>query len=192
MDAARPTATGRRMADSMLPITFCSTSTSTAIRGPASERATRRAGPRSWQSCSTSRRGSGRGAPRRPAARATDNAARSHGIADAVPARSAWALASDPERRQNVRMNTRSNVDVVGETAVLAVGPDHPYLAEIELERESWTELIAICRSLEPEERLLPGYYRNPDWSVKDMVAHLVTWLAEAGIHLFRIDPRPY
>jgi hypothetical protein len=73
-----------------------------------------------------------------------------------------------------------------------AVGADHPYLAEIELERESWTELIALCRSLEPDERLAPGYYRDPDWSVKDMVAHIGTWLAEAEIQLFRVDAGTY
>jgi hypothetical protein len=72
------------------------------------------------------------------------------------------------------------------------VGPDHPYLAEIDLERELWTELTGLCRSLEPEERLQPGYYREPDWTVKDMVAHVGTWLAEAEIQLFRIDAGTY
>ena len=78
----------------------------------------------------------------------------------------------------------------VDPTAAAAV--DHPYLAEIDLERERWEELIVLCRSLEPEERLIPGYYRDPDWSVKDMVAHIGTWLAEAEIQLFRIDAGTY
>ena len=70
--------------------------------------------------------------------------------------------------------------------------PDHPYIAEIDRERERWAELIGLCRSLEPEERLAPGYYRDPDWSVKDMVAHIGTWLAEAEIQLFRIGAGTY
>ena len=70
--------------------------------------------------------------------------------------------------------------------------PDHPYLAEIELERERWEELIGLCRSLNLDERLAPGYYRDPDWSVKDMVAHIGTWLAEAEIQLFRIAAGTY
>ena len=94
--------------------------------------------------------------------------------------------------RQNGPMNPQPEARAVGATAVPDVGPDHPYLAEIELERESWTELIALCRSLAPAERLLPGYYRDPDWSVKDMVAHVGTWLAEAEIQLFRIDAATY
>jgi hypothetical protein len=82
--------------------------------------------------------------------------------------------------------------DAPARAAGTAVGPDHPYLAEIDLERELWTELIGLCRSLEPEERLAPGYYRDPDWSVKDLVAHIGTWLAEAEIQLFRIDAGTY
>ena len=69
---------------------------------------------------------------------------------------------------------------------------DQPYQAELDLERELWEELIGLCRSLEPEERLMPGYYRDPDWSVKDMVAHIGTWLAEAEIQLFRIAAGTY
>jgi hypothetical protein len=89
-------------------------------------------------------------------------------------------------------MDARSESPSVGETAHSSVGPDHPYVAEIELEHEFWTEMMALCRSLEPQERLLPGYYRDPDWSIKDMVAHIGTWLAEAEIQLFRIDAGTY
>jgi hypothetical protein len=74
----------------------------------------------------------------------------------------------------------------------LPVGADHPYLAEIELEGEFWTELIALCRSLDSDEQLRAGYYSDPDWSVKDLVAHVGTWLAEAEIQLFRIDAGTY
>jgi hypothetical protein len=77
-------------------------------------------------------------------------------------------------------------------TAHPTVGPDHPYLAEIALEAERWTELLALCRSLDPDECLRPGYFRDPDWSVKDLVAHIGTWLAEAEIQLFRIEVGTY
>jgi hypothetical protein len=72
----------------------------------------------------------------------------------------------------------------IGSTSPL----DHPYLAEIELERERWAEINGLCGSLTDEERLRPGYFRNPDWTVKDMVAHLGTWMAEADLHLQRIE----
>jgi hypothetical protein len=65
---------------------------------------------------------------------------------------------------------------------------DHPYVAELELERERWDEIGALCRTLAPEEVVRPGYYRDPDWSVKDMVAHIGTWMAEATLHLQRIE----
>jgi hypothetical protein len=62
-----------------------------------------------------------------------------------------------------------------------AVPPGYPYLAEIEAERVGWYELIELVRSLTPDECLVPGYYVDPDWSVRDVVAHLGTWLAEAA-----------
>lgn len=55
-----------------------------------------------------------------------------------------------------------------------------PYLVAIEAERESWYELTGLIRQLTPEECLETGYYRDPDWSVRDVAAHLGTWLAEA------------
>ena len=73
-----------------------------------------------------------------------------------------------------------------------AVPSDHPYIEEIDQERTLWTELVGLCRSLEPDERLKPGYFRDPDWTVKDLVAHIGTWLAEAEIQLFRIDAGTY
>jgi hypothetical protein len=69
---------------------------------------------------------------------------------------------------------------------------DHPYRAEIDLERERWTEIVALCRSLDPEERLRPGYYRDPDWNVKDAIAHLGTWMAEAEVKLLQIEAGTY
>jgi hypothetical protein len=47
-------------------------------------------------------------------------------------------------------------------------------------------------RSLTPEECLVPGYFRDPDWTVRDLVAHLGTWLAEGQIQLERISAGTY
>jgi hypothetical protein len=71
----------------------------------------------------------------------------------------------------------------------------HAFDAEIEAERAGWYALLDLVRSLDPDEISRPGYYRDPDWSVADLVAHLGTWLAEAGIQLRRIEAgtyRPY
>jgi hypothetical protein len=70
--------------------------------------------------------------------------------------------------------------------------PDHPYRAEIEAEREGWYELVSLVRSLTLKECLEPGYYRDPDWSVRDIVAHLGTWLAEAQVQFERIGVGTY
>ncbi|HXI81024.1 MAG TPA: hypothetical protein VNM34_09440 [Verrucomicrobiae bacterium] len=67
-----------------------------------------------------------------------------------------------------------------------------PYLPEIENERILWDELLRLCRLLDADEVLVPGYFRDPDWTVKDLVAHIGTWLAEAEIQLFRIDVGTY
>jgi hypothetical protein len=56
----------------------------------------------------------------------------------------------------------------------------HPYDAEIEAERRGWYEIVDLVRLLTPDECIKPGYQRDPDWTVRDVVAHLGTWLAEA------------
>ena len=68
----------------------------------------------------------------------------------------------------------------------------HPFDAEIEAERAGWYELLELVRSLAPADIVRPGYYRDPDWSVADLVAHLGTWLAEAGRQLRRIEAGTY
>ena len=73
-----------------------------------------------------------------------------------------------------------------------AAPADHPFDAEIEAERVGWYELLELVHSLDPAEIAGPGYYRDPDWSVADLVAHLGTWLAEAGIQLRRIEAGTY
>jgi hypothetical protein len=68
----------------------------------------------------------------------------------------------------------------------------HPFDAEIEAERTGWRELLELVHALDPDEIVQPGYYRDPDWSVADLVAHLGTWLAEAGNQLERIGAGTY
>ena len=68
----------------------------------------------------------------------------------------------------------------------------HASSAEIEAERAGWKELLELVHSLDPAEIARAGYYRDPDWSVADLVAHLGTWLAEAGIQLRRIEAGTY
>ncbi|MEZ0240686.1 MAG: hypothetical protein ACAH65_07815 [Chloroflexota bacterium] len=65
--------------------------------------------------------------------------------------------------------------------------PEHPQLAAIEAEAGAWYELADLIRSLRPAERLQPGYYRGPDWSVRDLAAHVGTWLAEADVQFQRM-----
>lgn len=67
-----------------------------------------------------------------------------------------------------------------------------PYAAEVDAEREGWYAFAGLVRRLTPEECLRPGYYRDPDWSVRDVVAHVGTWLAEAGAQFERIGAGTY
>ncbi len=69
---------------------------------------------------------------------------------------------------------------------------NHPYVAEIEAERRGWYEIVDLVRSLTPDERLEPGYQRDPDWTVRDAVAHVGTWLAEAQVQLERMSAGTY
>jgi len=76
--------------------------------------------------------------------------------------------------------------------AVPAPPIDHPFAAEIAAESTGWHELVALCRELTPAECLVPGYYRDPDWTVRDMIAHVGTWLAEAETQLERMRAGTY
>jgi len=62
-----------------------------------------------------------------------------------------------------------------------------PYLPDLEAEERGWYEVAELVRSLTPEECQVPGYYRDPDWSVRDVVGHLGTWLAEAAVQFDRM-----
>jgi hypothetical protein len=77
-------------------------------------------------------------------------------------------------------------------TATWTPPAGHPYAAEVEAERRGWYELLGLVRSLTPQECLEPGYYRDPDWTVRDVVAHLGTWLAEAQGQFERITGGTY
>ena len=63
----------------------------------------------------------------------------------------------------------------------------HPYAADIEDERSGWYALSALIREVDPGDRLTPGYYTDPDWNVRDLVAHVGTWLAEAQVQFERM-----
>jgi hypothetical protein len=58
-------------------------------------------------------------------------------------------------------------------------------------EDAGWDELHALMDSLAPEEAEQPGYYPE-GWSAKDLLAHIGSWLAEAGIVLLRIRVGTY
>jgi hypothetical protein len=83
--------------------------------------------------------------------------------------------------------------DISTPTLVEPVAPHgHSFDAEIEAERAGWYELLELVNSLDPADIVRPGYYLDPDWSVADLVAHLGTWLAEAGVQLRRIEAGTY
>ncbi len=69
---------------------------------------------------------------------------------------------------------------------------DSPYAADIAAEEHSWYEIAGLVRSLTAPEQLEPGYYRDPDWSVRDLVGHLGTWLAEAATQFDRMVAGTY
>jgi hypothetical protein len=69
---------------------------------------------------------------------------------------------------------------------------EHPYAAELEAERTGWYDLTGIVRTLTPDECLVPGYYPDPAWTIRDLVAHLGTWLAEAQAQFERISAGTY
>jgi Mycothiol maleylpyruvate isomerase N-terminal domain len=49
----------------------------------------------------------------------------------------------------------------------------------LEAEDRGWTELRSLVDPLTPEQLTRDGYY--DDWSVKDLLAHLGCWMAEAA-----------
>jgi hypothetical protein len=66
------------------------------------------------------------------------------------------------------------------------------YREALESESGAWYELSGLVRQLTFEERMTPGYYVDPDWSVRDLVGHVGAWLAEAALQLDRIAGGTY
>ncbi len=71
-----------------------------------------------------------------------------------------------------------------------------PYEDAMAAEVRDWREISGLIRKLGSAERVKPGYFTEPDWSVRDLVAHLGTWLAEADLQFQRItagtfEPHP-
>lgn len=58
-------------------------------------------------------------------------------------------------------------------------------------EDAGWNELHALVDSLTPEQALRPGYFPE-GWSAKDLLGHIGSWLAEAGVILERIRVGSY
>jgi hypothetical protein len=73
----------------------------------------------------------------------------------------------------------------------VGIDPD-PYARETDAERDAWYEIAALVRELTPEERMIPGYYEDPPWSVRDVVGHIGAWLAEAAVQLERMAGGTY
>jgi hypothetical protein len=63
----------------------------------------------------------------------------------------------------------------------------HPFLADIDAERHGWYAMSDLVRTLSPDECLRPGYWHDPDWSVRDVVGHLGAWLAEGAVQFERM-----
>jgi hypothetical protein len=89
-------------------------------------------------------------------------------------------------------MSDKSVVRQAEATNQLTPSVPQDYLAEVDLEYARWSDITALIHLLTPDERLAPGYFRDPDWSVKDLVAHLGAWLDEAATQLTTIAARSY
>lgn len=58
--------------------------------------------------------------------------------------------------------------------------------ALLQAEQAGWGEFMALAGSLRAPQALRPGYFEE-GWSVKDVVAHVGGWLAEAGLVLEQV-----
>ena len=130
----------------------------------------------------------------------TESARRRQQLDGRRVARAAMVEASVPGERQvcrrvtsaveSARLERMNAIDASGADSGRPAG--QVYAAEIEAERAGWYELAALVRSLTRRECLEPGYYRDPDWSVRDIVGHLGTWMAEAQAQFERLHAGTY
>jgi hypothetical protein len=67
-------------------------------------------------------------------------------------------------------------------------GPDRELIAE---EDRVWTDLHDLVDSMPADKVEEPGYFAE-GWSAKDLVAHIGSWLAEAGVILERLRSGTY
>jgi hypothetical protein len=58
-------------------------------------------------------------------------------------------------------------------------------------EEAGWTELRSLLGPLTPEQFTVPGYFEE-GWTAKDLLAHIGSWLAEAGVLLEQIRAGSY
>lgn len=68
----------------------------------------------------------------------------------------------------------------------------YPYAADLDAESRGWYALVDLVHALSAEERVVPGYYEDPRWSVRDLAGHIGTWLAEAGTQFEQIRAGTY
>ena len=61
----------------------------------------------------------------------------------------------------------------------------------LEEEERLWDELHALVDTLDEKDAVSPGYYEE-GWTVKDVLAHIGSWLAEAGIALEQLRMGTY
>jgi hypothetical protein len=54
-----------------------------------------------------------------------------------------------------------------------------------------WHELVETFDAFGPERALMPGYFEE-GWTAKDALAHIGTWLAEAGAALEQVRSGTY
>ena len=57
----------------------------------------------------------------------------------------------------------------------------------VRLEDAAWSRFEEAVESLSEEQIVEPGYYSDDEWSVKDLIAHVGSWMAEAASMLERI-----
>lgn len=57
--------------------------------------------------------------------------------------------------------------------------------------RDPWREIHDLVDSLSEPEQEVPGYFHE-GWSVKDLLGHLGSWLAEAGVAMERVHGGTY